>query len=155
MPTRSAARELINSKKVGSWVAAAQLGADADAMLVVTEGDATARLYEGRADAVASFSGWGSEIASLTSLCGSGWQLLVTGNGDWTETDEIHAVEIQNHLARSVSPPVEFPGPVVLLLTPGSSTDASAPVKSSVIGIVRNLQTGMYETYRLTMACGS
>jgi len=155
VPTRSAAPELLNSKEVGSWIAAAQLGADRNAMLVVTEGDTTARLYEDRADAVASFSGWGSEIASLASLCGSGWQLLVTGNGDWTETDEIHAVEIQNHRAHSVSPPVEFPGPVVLLLTPGSATDASPAVKSSAIGIVRNLQTGMYETYRLTMACGS
>ena len=75
-------------------------------------------MYEDGTEPVAVFPNWGSEIASVYSGCGSGWQLLVTGKADWTKPDEIQAIDIQDRRAQPVSDPMEFPGPIVALQTP-------------------------------------
>lgn len=120
---------------------------------LVTAGlDGQARLYEGSADPVAVFQGWGSQVTAINSGCGSGWQLLVTGKGDWTKSDDVRAMEIRERTAVSVSAPTEFNGPIVALRTP-RITASGIPENSSAIAIERNLQTGRYEAYRLTLSC--
>ena len=73
------------------------------------------------------------------------WQLLVTRPGDWTQPDAIQAFEIIERQVVAISQPVEFDGPVTALW-PASDG-------KSVAAVVRNLKTGQYEAYRLTISC--
>ena len=121
--------------------------------IIVTSEDGLARLYEEAAEPVAVFPNWGSEIASVYSGCGSGWQLLVTGKGDWTKPDEIQAIDIQERRAQSVSDPMEFPGPIVALQTPRDERCSERHGTGQAVAVDRNLQTGRYEAYLLSIAC--
>jgi len=87
----------------------------------------------------------GSELAGIKTNCRSGWQLLATGAGDWTEADSVQAYEIQAGAAAPVGPAVEFPGPIVSL---SASSDGVA------VAVATNLKTGRYEAYRLAIFCG-
>jgi hypothetical protein len=153
MPVRAVAPEAMAGKKIGAWISAAQLEMDGKTRILVTGEDGLARLYEDAAEPVALFPNWGSEIASVYSGCGSGWQLLVTGNGDWTKPDEIQAIDIQERRAQSVSDPMEFPGPVVVLHTPGRRTGTNAVANGEAVAVDRNLQSGRYEAYLLSISC--
>lgn len=134
-------------------ISAAKLEPAGKMQIVVAGRDGLARLFEGAAEPAAAFPDWGSQLAAINSGCGGGWQLLITGKGDWTKSDEVRAMEIREHTAVAVSLPVEFPGPVVALHTPGITASAIAAANSSAIAIDRNLQTGRYEAYRLTLSC--
>ena len=68
---------------------------------------------------------------------------------NFTSKDIVTGVEIQERLAVRATNPVEFPGPVISLQ---SSMDmAKGPSKA--VAIVRNLQTGKYEAYVLSITC--
>ncbi len=153
MPVRAVAPEAMAGKKIEAWISAASLEMDGKTRFMVTGEDGLARLYEDGAEPVAVFPNWGSEIASVYSGCGSGWQLLATGNGDWTKPDEIQAMDIQERRAQAVSDPMGFPGPVVVLHTPGTRTAVSAAANGEAIAVDRNLQSGRYEAYLLTISC--
>src|SRR5262249_25893505 len=36
---------------------------------------------------------WGSALAGVKSGCGSGWQILASGTGDWTQPRPLHALD--------------------------------------------------------------
>ncbi len=95
---------------------------------------------------VAATSGWGSEIASLKTDCGRGWQVLATKPGDATQIDAVTTNEFDGTQMVAVSAAVDLPGPVSVL---SSGTEGKFAV-----AIVRNLTTGRYEAYRLTVSCG-
>jgi hypothetical protein len=154
IPVRTVSPAAIAGKKLGAWLSAAQFEIDGKTKLVVTGRDGLARLYEdGAADPVAVFSNWGSEIASVYSGCGSGWQLLVTVNGDWTKADAIQAVDLKDRRAQSVSAALEFSGPIVALRTPSTRTADNAAANARAVAVARNLQTGRYEAYQLSITC--
>ncbi len=94
----------------------------------------------------AVIAGWGSEIAGLESDCGNHSQVLATQPGDAAVPDAVRAFEIINRRVVAVSPAVELPGPVIVLWT-GSDN-------GKVIAVVRNLKTGRYEAYQLSISCG-
>ncbi|MGC1617257.1 MAG: hypothetical protein WA765_02090, partial [Candidatus Acidiferrum sp.] len=150
---RGISAETMAGKNLGAWISGAPLEAGGKTRIVVTGDDGLARLYEDGAEPVAVFSNWGSEIASVYSGCGSGWQLLVTGKGDWTKHDEIQAIDLQERRAQSVSDPMEFPGPIVALQAPGERGAPSATVNAQAVAVDRNLQTGRYDAYLLSIAC--
>jgi hypothetical protein len=150
---RSVSAEAMSGKKLGPWISAAQLDTDGKTRIVVTGEDGLARLYEDGPEPVAVLPNWGSEIASVYSGCGSGWQLLVTGTGDWTKPDEIQAIDIKDRRAQTVSDPMEFPGPVTVLRTPGRRAGENAAAQGQALAVDRNLQTGRYEAYLLSIAC--
>ena len=118
--------------------------ASGDDLWVLAHLDGRVRLYNNERKLLATFSGWGSELASIESGCGAGWQLLATRSGDWAETDAVIAYEIVDRQAIAVSRPTELPGPVMSL----------EPRNNGVIAIVRNLKTGRYEAYQLSISCG-
>ena len=153
IPVRTVAPEAMAGKKIGPWISAAQFEMDGKTRIIVTGEDGLARLYEDDAEAAAIFPNWGGEIASVYSGCGSGWQLLVTGSGDWTKPDEIQVMDIEERRAQAVSDPMAFPGPVVVLHTPGTRTATNAAANSRAIAVDRNLQTGRCEAYLLTISC--
>jgi hypothetical protein len=153
MPVRAVSPAAMAAKKLGAWISAAQFEIEGKTKIVVTGRDGMARLYEEGVEPVAVFSNWGSEIASVYSGCGSGWQLLVTGKGDWTKADEIQAVDLKDRRAQSVSAAIEFSGPIVALRTPATRTADNAAANARAVAIVRNLQTGRYEAYQLSITC--
>ena len=124
----------------GFYFGEALLPAPAIARHLRTGTDGRARLYHEGKDPVALFPDWGSDIQGVDTECGSRVQVLVTRSGDWTLSDAIQAYEIVGIEAVPVSSPVEFPGPILALW------DNHA--------VVRNLKTGRYEAYRLTISCG-
>jgi hypothetical protein len=104
--------------------------------------DGRARLFQ-RIDEepFAIVDGLGSELATVQTKCGGGWQVLTTRPGDWTEADAIQAYEIRDHQLVPVGAAVDVPGPVMSL-------------DDSGIAVVRNLKTGKYEAYNITITCG-
>ncbi|MGB7282501.1 MAG: hypothetical protein WBE13_09590 [Candidatus Acidiferrum sp.] len=157
MPARTVSPGALAGKKLGKWVSVAELDTDGKARVVVTGEDGLARLYEDGTEPVAVFPNWGGEFASVYSGCGSGWQLLVSGKDDWTKPDEIQAIDIQERRTQPVSDPMEFSGPIVALRTPGTrsaaNTTADFTANTEAVAVDRNLQTGRYEAYLLSIAC--
>ena len=108
--------------------------------------DGRAVLFDPEANKMKWFTNWGSDIAGMVTNCGHGWQLLVTGAGDWTVPDTVQAFEFPDRQPVAVSSAVNFSGPVTALWSAGDSRAA--------IAVSRNLKTGMYEAYSLTLSCG-
>jgi hypothetical protein len=86
-------------------------------------------------------------LPSLASPCDSTtWKLQADAN-DWTAGDLLQVIpETASHqgLAALLS---DFPGPILSI--------NSAQNSRSALVVVRNLRTGNYEVYKLTLACGN
>src|SRR5260221_2352715 len=93
----------------------------------------------------ATFSGWGSTLAPVHSVCGSGWQVLTSSPADTTRLDSVQAVEISGREALPVSAPVDFSGTVEALWTAGNY--------GQVVNGVLHSQSGKYEAFTLTVIC--
>ncbi|MCU1256185.1 MAG: hypothetical protein JWM83_2484 [Candidatus Angelobacter sp.] len=94
---------------------------------------------------VATFNGWGSTLAPVHSICGSGWQVLTSSPADSTRPDSVQAVEISGREALPVSAPVDLAGMVEALWTAGNY--------SQVVNGVLHSQSGKYEAFTLTVIC--
>jgi hypothetical protein len=108
--------------------------------------DGAARLFtEKSGQMLGTAMGWGSELASVKTDCGTGWQILVTSARDHTETDSITVYEWSGHEFRALSDPLEMSGTIVAMwpAQDGGRTRA----------VVRNLKTGNYEAYLLKVGC--
>lgn len=89
-------------------------------------------------------TGWGSDITTIQAECGQ-W-LLVTGTGDWAQPDTVRALTLDANTAKEAAPALPLPGPATALWPEGAGKAAMA--------VVRNLQNGAYEVYRLEAVCG-
>lgn len=105
--------------------------------------DGVARVQGGGAHS--TVGRWGNDVTGIHSNCGSGWQVLATGLGDWSAADVVQAFEISNSQATAVSAPLRLPGPVVALWPTNDPSRALA--------VVRNLATGNDEAFHLTITC--
>ena len=108
--------------------------------------DGSIHLLDGMTDQVIRGAKWGSDLAAVHSGCGTGTQLLVSGNGD-TAQDSLRAFEIPDRDPVAASAPVEFDGAIVALWMESTGSGA--------VAIVRREDTGWYEAYRISIACGS
>jgi hypothetical protein len=88
---------------------------------------------------------WGSDIATVRTTCGAGWQVLATNAGDPVQ-DSVRAYEFPDRDPVAVSAAVDFPGPVTAVWTETRGDTA--------IAIARNRDTGSYEAFRLSLSCG-
>ncbi len=87
---------------------------------------------------------WGSEIAAMENICGSG-NLVIAATAGESEHDRIQAFEMVNGQPVARNEALALPGPVTALWpaeTPGQATL-----------VVRNSKTGNYEASRLALAC--
>ena len=109
--------------------------------------DGQTQFFEGGAEAVSNFAGWGSDVLSVASGCGAGWQILTTGAGDWTQKDQIQLYEIRDKRAVAVGQPLELPGPTLAMWPAEDGKSARV--------ISRNLETGSYEASIVSVACGN
>jgi hypothetical protein len=87
--------------------------------------------------------GKGTQIA-MGSICGGANQFFATGARDYTQTDSLQVFQTELTGAVAVSTELEFPGPITALHA-GSGTPRA---------VVRNLTSGNYEAYRLSISCG-
>jgi hypothetical protein len=89
----------------------------------------------------------GSQVAAVQSSCSAGEIYLAAGMGDYTESDAIDLFEsiVVNGIIvdKRLSDFLRFPGPVIALQFAGATPRA----------IVRNLQTGNYEAYSISITC--
>jgi hypothetical protein len=95
--------------------------------------------------ALATTSAWGSELATVKTDCGTGWQILSTSKRDRTEVDSIAVYEWSGNEFRALSDPLELDGPVVAMW----SDENGGPARA----VVHNLKTGNYEAYLLKVGC--
>ena len=133
-------------RKVPPFLSAASLPNNGNASWLLAGLDGRARLYDKTSAPLATFEGWGSDLASIKTSCSGGWQVLVSGPHEYTDRDTVRAFEITNREAVAVSPPVEFAGPITALWSGSSGSSATA--------VSRNLETGHYEAFTLSISCG-
>ncbi len=88
---------------------------------------------------------WGSDIATVRTACGAGWQVLAATSGQQSN-DAVRAYEFPDRDPVAVSPVIEFSGAISALWTESKG--------DSAVAIVNNRETGSYEAYRLAVACG-
>ena len=83
-----------------------------------------------------------SEFTNMSGHCGTQVR-FATGTGDYTQPDSVQAFEEQWATFDPLSDELNFPGPVMALHVTDRVPTA----------IVRNLQTGKYEAYRISITC--
>src|SRR4029077_6822446 len=105
--------------------------------------DAQMHMVDGVSD-LSGKPGWGNDLASVKTSCGSGWQVLATTPGSETG-DSIRAYEFPDRDAVAVSTALDLDGEVTSLWTEAKGDTA--------IAVTRNRETGGYEAFRLAMAC--
>ena len=130
---------------VPAFYSAAVLPRNQSSLWLLATVDGQVHLLDGATDQVLPKLGWGSEIASLRSGCGSGWQVLATGNGEGP-SDALRAFEVTDHEPVAASPPLEFSGNITAMWAESGGGAALAVTHSS--------ETGRYEAFRITLACG-
>ncbi|HWQ02907.1 MAG TPA: hypothetical protein VNL38_00360 [Candidatus Nitrosotenuis sp.] len=108
-------------------------------------GDGETRILEDGKKLLFIRYNWGSEFAVVDAGCGRGSQLLVTGDGDWTEPDVVSAIGLEGNEAVPVAAPLALPGPVLAMRT--------GEDRRRAIAIVRNLSSGQYEAYAISISC--
>jgi hypothetical protein len=87
---------------------------------------------------------WGSDLTSVKTSCGAGWQVLVT-SGDERNGDSVRAYEFPDRDPVAVSAAADFPGVITALWTEAKG--------DTTIAVVKNRETGSYEAFRLAIAC--
>ena len=87
---------------------------------------------------------WGSDLTSVKTSCGAGWQILATGSDDGSGSS-VRAYEIPDRDPLPVSAAVDFPGAISALWTEVKGDTAVAVAKNPV--------TANYEAFRLAVAC--
>jgi len=107
--------------------------------------DGVTRLV-GMTGLVGSIPGWGSDLAVLRSNCGSGTQVIVSRASDLNAPDGIQAYEVLNREPSEAGVPLEFAGPITALWTVASDA-------SRATAVARNLKTGVYEAFSISVAC--
>jgi hypothetical protein len=130
---------------VKAFYSAAMLPREKYNLWILSTVDGQVHLLDGVTDQTVSKLGWGSDIASVRTGCGRGWQVLVSGNEDGV-SDTVAAFEIADREPAVVSQPAAFNGPITALWAEADGTSA--------IAISRNTETGKYEAYRLSIVCG-
>jgi hypothetical protein len=105
--------------------------------------DGKLHILDGIRDQI-SVTDWGSDIATVRTNCGAGWQVLAT-KADEQSGDSVRAYELPDRDPIAVSAPISFSGKVSGLWTQANGDNA--------IAVARNPETGSYEAYRLTVAC--
>jgi hypothetical protein len=130
---------------VKAFYSAGTLPRDKYRLWIFSTVDGEVHLLDGVSDQTVAKLGWGSDIVSVRSGCGVGWQLLVTGNEDGA-SDSVRAFEIADREPVVVSQAAGFNGKIAALWADADGTGA--------IAISQNSETGKYEANHLSIACG-
>jgi hypothetical protein len=105
--------------------------------------DGQIHMVDGVSDQPARLN-WGSDVASLRTACGAGWQVLATSSGV-PGSDSMRAYEFPDRDPVPVSAALDFGATVTALWTEAKGDTAMA--------VTRNSETGSYEAFRVAVAC--
>ncbi len=128
---------------VTKFYSAAFLPRDTYMLWLFAATDGKVHVIDGMSDQVLRTE-WGSDITTVKTTCGAGWQVLAATSGSEAQ-DSVRAYELPDRDPVAVSAAVDFPGSLSALWTEGRGDTA--------IAIARNRETGSYEAYRLDLAC--
>jgi len=128
---------------VSKFYSAAYLPRERYVLWIFAATDGNIHLVDGVSDQTLRIA-WGSNLTSLRTDCGAGWQVLATSSGD--QGDSIRAYEFPDRDPVAVSGAVDLPGTVTALWTDSRSNNA--------VVVAKNRETGAYEAFRLALACG-
>ena len=128
---------------VPKFYSAAPLAREKSLLWLFNATDGFVHVIDGASDQPERLA-WGSDLTSVRTACGAGWQVLATSS-DSAAGDSVRAYEIPDRDPVAVSAPVEFPGAISALWTEARGDTAVAVAKNPV--------TGNYEAYRLAVAC--
>lgn len=118
------------------------------ALWAVVAVDGSAHVIDGVTDQALRGLHWGSDLAAVRSGCGTGAQVLVSGESDSAkDRDTVRAYEIPDREPVAVSAALEFDGTITALWADASGTSA--------LVVVKREDTGRYEASRITVACGN
>jgi len=130
-------------RAVSKFYSAALLPRDKYLLWLFASTDGRVHLVDGVNDQATKLD-WGSDLTSVRTTCGAGWQVLATSSRDGNE-DSVRAYELPDRDPVGVSSAVDFPGAITALWTEGKGDTA--------IAVVRDRETGSYEAFRLAVAC--
>jgi hypothetical protein len=105
--------------------------------------DGRVHMLDGMSDQASKLD-WGSEMATVRTACGAGWQVLAASSA-LGGRDTVRAYEFPDRDPVAVSPTADMPGKISAMWTESKG--------DSAIAIVNNRETGSYEAYRLAVAC--
>lgn len=128
---------------VPKFYSAAFLPRDKYTLWLFQATDGKVHIVDGMSDQVSRMD-WGSDIASVRTVCGAGWQVLAPASGAH-EQDAVRAYELPDRDPVAVSAAVDLPGAISALWTEARG--------DSAVVVVRNRETGSYEVDRLDLAC--
>ncbi len=131
---------------LGPFYSAAMFAQGERGFWIVAFTSGAARLINAKGQVVTAFNGWGSDVAGISSDCGSGWQVLASRAADSTQPDSLSAYEIVNRDAVEAGLPLEFAGPVTAMWSAADGRSATV--------IAHNLRTGSYEAFSVSAVCG-
>ena len=132
-------------KTVPPFFTAAPIPKDKYVLWLFAGTDGSLREVDGMSVQTQPRTGWGSDIAAVKTSCGSGTQILATGNTDATTPDWVQAFEFPDRDPVAVSQRLEFDGPVTALWS---------EIGGGAIAVSRNRHTNRYEAFRLALTCG-
>jgi hypothetical protein len=128
---------------LGKFYSAAFVPRDKYVLWLFASVDGQVHMVDGVSDVGARLR-WGSDLASVRTSCGAGWQVLATTRTDQS-ADSVRAYEFPDRDPVAVSVPVDLAGEVTALWTEAKG--------DSAIAVVRHSETGGYEAFRLAIAC--
>jgi len=128
---------------VGKFYSAAALPRTNYVLWLFAGTDGQVHFVDGVTDQAAKLN-WGSELVSVRTGCGAGWQVLAAAQE--VSGDSLRAFEIADRDPVPVSVALDFSGEITALW--------SDVKNDSAIAIVHELERGEYEAFRVAVACG-
>ena len=132
-------------KTAPPFYSAAAAGEPGQPLWLLALTDGRVRLLDASFEPAGEIDSWGSDIAGTDARCAGGSPVLATRPGDGAEAEAVQAFTIANGGAAPLTAPVEMPGPVTALWVSGGN---------AALAVSKNLSTGKYAAYLLTVACG-
>jgi hypothetical protein len=130
---------------VSKFYSAAMLPRDKYLLWLFAGTDGQVHMVDGASDRESQFN-WGSDLTSVKTSCGAGWQVLATGSEEGSG-NAVRAYEFPDRDPVAVSAAIDFPGAGVVTAL---WTEARA---DTAIAVTRNPETGTYEAFRLAVDC--
>lgn len=123
-------------------------------VLVVSGVDGQCRLLNRDGKVLRTLPVCGGELTTVHSDCDDGWYILASGKGDWTGSDRVTALQLEESSVRVFEQFVELPGPVLSLGSEQIPSEGDIKIgRKGAIAVIRSLKSGEYEAYRISIAC--
>jgi len=140
----TAARNTLQIEDWPSVFSFAQIEERGRPLYLTAELDRRTHLYDGAKRSMGVVDSWGDDFVAVANGCGEGPAILASSTNERDAADSVAAFELMDRAPVRIGDPAEFAGPVMALW-------ASA---GGALAIARDLATGRYAAYTLTLYCG-